>query len=116
MSVKSVIISPQAISVEISNLVVQQGTVPSGTVEEVLALARISGVTAYNYTGDQLTTIDYANFKGITGHSKTLSYTGDQLTSLNEEFVYDAQTWTYDATLTYTGEQLASKAATLNIV
>lgn len=62
-----------------------------------------SGATL-NYTGDQLTSIDYVN--GIT---KTLNYTGDQLTSI----VLSGTTPSgidLTKTLSYTGDNLTGIA------
>lgn len=116
MSVKSVEILNQSISVEVSNIVVQtDSTVSTDAAAAALELASRAGASAYAYTGGKLTSISYSNFRGVTAHSKTLTYTGDNLTASAEAFTYDGNNWLYELAFAYTGGNLSSKTATLTI-
>lgn len=116
MAIKDVTISQNAISVSLSNIVVQSIVdVSDSLIGSALELAKRAGVTSYIYTGDQLTSIAYADFEGVTGHSKTLTYSGDNISSTSESYAYENRDWTYNVSFTYTGNKLTAKSATLTI-
>lgn len=115
MSVKDVVISQQSISVTLSDIVSQGQTVAAETIGDVLELASRAGVNLYDYTGEQLTRIDYTDFEGITNHTKTLTYNGVSLESVSELFTYNGDTWEYDTSFNYNDGKLASKVAALSI-
>lgn len=117
MPVKNVNITQQSFSVQFQDLLVQtNGNISVDSAGSVLELAKRAGVDLYSYTGDQLTSITYADFEGVTNHTKSLTYVGDNLTEIQEIFDYDGNNYTYDVELFYSGNFVSSKTATLTVV
>lgn len=69
-----------------------------------------------NYTGDQLTSIDYIDNADFTNNSKVLTYTGSVLDQVVHTFDYNMQTWTVTIILSYTSGKLTGKTQTINKV
>lgn len=80
----------------------------------VLQLAREANITDMVYTVNNLTSVTYADYKGVTSHTKTLSYTLNNLTQTIEAFSYRSESWTVTTDFGYVGNDLDTR--TQNIV
>ncbi len=79
---------------------------------ETASQASISNITR---DGDGIQLVTYADYKGVTNHTKTISRDGNGAAHIiTEVFNYDGETWTITSTLGRNGsDQVISKATTI---